>query len=125
VLYTKGGTTGIARAVDFDSDFAVWVHVAVLKLVKQRVEPVWLQEVLNSSHCYQQSQRLTKGIVNRDLGLRQMLDISFPLPPLNVQKTVAARVAEIDELKAHHRSHLAKLDALFASLQHRAFRGEL
>ena len=27
--------------------------------------------------------------------------------------------------KAHHRAHLARLDALFASLQRRAFRGEL
>jgi type I restriction enzyme S subunit len=27
VLYTKGGTTGIAAAIDFDMDIAVWVHV--------------------------------------------------------------------------------------------------
>ena len=30
VLYTKGGTTGIARAVDLDYPFQVWVHIAVL-----------------------------------------------------------------------------------------------
>jgi type I restriction enzyme, S subunit len=48
VLYTKGGTTGVARAVDFDLDFAVWVHVAVLKLSKNKAEPVSLQEMLNS-----------------------------------------------------------------------------
>jgi type I restriction enzyme S subunit len=125
VLYTKGGTTGIARAVDFDLDFAVWVHVAVLKVSKNKVEPVWVQEMLNSSYCYRQSQRLTKGIVNRDLGLRRMVDITFPLSPLALQHTFAARVAEIDKLKAQHRAHLAKLEALFASLQHRAFRGEL
>lgn len=125
ILYTKGGTTGIARAVDFDIDIAVWVHVAVLKLIKSKVDPVWLQEMLNSAYCYRQSQRLTKGIVNRDLGLRRMVDIVFPLPPLDLQQDFATRVAEIDKLKAQHRAHLAKLDALFASLQHRAFRGEL
>jgi type I restriction enzyme S subunit len=47
------------------------------------------------------------------------------VPPLALQRTFAARVAEINRLKARHRDHLAKLDALFASLQHRAFRGEL
>ena len=125
ILYTKGGTTGIARAVDFDLDFAVWVHVAVLKLSKNKVEPVWLQEMLNSAYCYHQSQRLTKGIVNRDLGLRRMVDIIFPLPPLDLQRAFTTRVAEIEKLKAHYRGHLARLDALFASLQHRAFRGEL
>ncbi len=47
------------------------------------------------------------------------------VPPLDLQCAFATRVAEIDKLKAHHRAHLAKLDVLFASLQHRAFRGEL
>ncbi len=35
------------------------------------------------------------------------------------------RIGAIEALKATHREPLAKLDALFASLQHRAFRGEL
>jgi type I restriction enzyme S subunit len=47
------------------------------------------------------------------------------LPPLSLQRAFAARVAEIDRLKARHRAHLARLDALFASLQPLAFRGEL
>ena len=35
------------------------------------------------------------------------------------------RVAAVDKLKIAHRVSLAEMDALFASLQHRAFRGEL
>jgi type I restriction enzyme S subunit len=31
----------------------------------------------------------------------------------------------VEKLKAAHRASLAEMDALFASLQHRAFRGEL
>jgi type I restriction enzyme S subunit len=48
-----------------------------------------------------------------------------PLPPLALQRTFATRVAAIGRLKAAHWASLAKLDELFASLQHRAFRGEL
>ncbi|SDR53879.1 type I restriction enzyme, S subunit [Rhizobiales bacterium GAS113] len=59
------------------------------------------------------------------LGSARFAAMPFPLPPLDLQQAFAARVAEIDTLKVHHRAHLAKLDALFASLQHRAFRGEL
>jgi len=51
--------------------------------------------------------------------------ISIPVPLFALQRTFAARITEIDKLKAHNRAHLAKLDALFASLQHRAFRGQL
>lgn len=49
----------------------------------------------------------------------------FPLPPLPLQQQFAAAVESIERQKARHREHLAGLDALFASLQHRAFRGEL
>jgi type I restriction enzyme S subunit len=57
---------------------------------------------------------------------KQDLDrLTITLPPFDAQCAFAARVAEIDKLKAVHRAHLAKLDALFVSLQHRAFRGEL
>jgi hypothetical protein len=42
LLYTKGGTTGLAAAVDFDKDFAVWVHVALLTVKKALVEAKWL-----------------------------------------------------------------------------------
>jgi type I restriction enzyme S subunit len=34
-------------------------------------------------------------------------------------------IQAIEQLKATHQELLAQLDALFASLQHRAFRGEL
>ncbi len=40
-------------------------------------------------------------------------------------QTFARRVAAVERLKASHRAAPAQLDALFASLQHRAFRGEL
>ncbi len=47
------------------------------------------------------------------------------LPPLVLQHWFVAAIAAIDRLKAAHRASLAEMDALFASLQHRAFRGEL
>ena len=46
-------------------------------------------------------------------------------PPLPLQQTFATRIASIEALKATHRRALAALDALFASLQQRAFAGQL
>jgi type I restriction enzyme, S subunit len=57
---------------------------------------------------------------------RSNLDrISVPLPPLPLQREFARRVAAVERLKASHRASLTHFDALFASLQNRAFRGEL
>jgi type I restriction enzyme S subunit len=55
----------------------------------------------------------------------KVLSIPVGLPPLGMQCEFSKRVAEIDALKRHHQQTLNALDNLFASLQHRAFRGEL
>jgi type I restriction enzyme, S subunit len=51
--------------------------------------------------------------------------IPVPLFPLALQQTFATRIQAIEALKATHHTALAQLDALFASLQQRAFAGEL
>jgi type I restriction enzyme S subunit len=56
---------------------------------------------------------------------KDIRSFSFPLPPLDLQREFARRVAAVEKLKTAQRAALAELDALFASLQHRAFRGEL
>lgn len=80
VLYTKGGTTGVARAVDLDFPFQVWVHIAVLRCRAELVDPHYLALALNSPLCYEQSQLETRGATNQDLGLNRMKRIEVPLP---------------------------------------------
>jgi type I restriction enzyme S subunit len=99
VLYTKGGTTGVARAVDLAFRFQVWVHVAVLKVKKNRVIPSYLALVLNSPRCYEQAQLFTRGATNQDLGLGRMKGIVFALPPLSEQeRTLRAVEDQTEEL---------------------------
>lgn len=61
----------------------------------------------------------------KNINLAILRDLRLIAPPLTLQTDFATSVTEIDKLKVHHRAHLAKLDALFASLQHRAFQGVL
>ena len=53
---------------------------------------------------------------------RNLADTPFPIP---LQREFARRVAAVEALKTAQRASLADLDLLFATLQHRAFRGEL
>ena len=48
-----------------------------------------------------------------------------PRPPLELQHRYAAIVKSVEQQKTGQRTHLAELDTLFASLQSRAFRGDL
>jgi len=51
--------------------------------------------------------------------------IEIPVPTIELQTEFAKRSAEVDRLELYSRTSLAHCDDLFASLQGRAFRGEL
>jgi type I restriction enzyme S subunit len=95
IIYTKGGTTGIAKVNDLDFEFSVWVHLAVLRIEKEMLCPRYIEIALNSPHCYGQSQQYTQGISNFDLGLTRMIKITVPLPPLAEQHRIVARIDEL------------------------------
>lgn len=99
ILYSKGGTTGIAKLIDIDVEFANWVHVAVLKFDKSVLNGIFFENMLNSDYCYAQSQKLTKGVINRDLVLSAMAKIKIYRPPIELQNQFAAFVHQIDKLK--------------------------
>jgi type I restriction enzyme S subunit len=61
----------------------------------------------------------------KNISQDKVLTIKTGLPPVSLQREFARRVAAVEKLKTAQRAALAELDALFASLQHRAFRGEL
>jgi type I restriction enzyme S subunit len=57
---------------------------------------------------------------------RQNLEhVKLPLPPLTLQSAFARRGAAVERVKSQQHESLSKIEAIFASLQHRAFRGEL
>ena len=59
------------------------------------------------------------------LNTTRLKSLVVPLPPLNLQHRFAAIVQSVEQQWASQRGHLAELDILFASLQARAFRGDL
>ncbi len=128
ILYTKGGTTGIARVNTYNVEFNVWVHVAVLKLIAN-VLPFYIQHALNSRHCYDQAQRLTHGVGNQDLGLTRMVSITVALAPLREQRVIVDRIdAYMKAIEAIERDAIdavAQLGSLDQSILAKAFRGEL
>ncbi len=124
LLYTKGGTTGIARVNTDTRDFNVWVHVAVLKL-SQSIEPFFVQHALNSQHCYRQAQEYTHGVGNQDLGLTRMVWITIPLPPLSEQRRIVAevdrRLSILREVESEVDTNLKRANSLRQAALARAF----
>lgn len=60
----------------------------------------------------------------KNINLAILRIIEVPVPPLDMRRQFADRVAAVERLKIQQQTHLSELEALFASLQHRAFSGQ-
>jgi type I restriction enzyme S subunit len=65
------------------------------------------------------------GSAQPKLNQANMNRMPIPVPPLALQKEFAQRVTEIRELETCQATSRTRLDALFQSMLHRAFNGEL
>lgn len=61
----------------------------------------------------------------KNISKAKLFGIPTIFPPFELQQTFANRITEIEHMQDCLKKSLAELDLLFASLQHRAFRGEL
>ena len=91
----------------------------------ERALPIFVAAALRASAGLVLSLVSTAGHGTKKLDAFGLSQIKIPLPPLELQQEFARRVEAIEKLKAAHQQSLKEMDALFASLQHRAFRGEL
>lgn len=124
ILLAKNGTTGTAAIVDRDDVFDIYVSLALLR-PKESISPIYLLHAINSDYTAFQFKRALKGVGVPNLHLKEIRKTKIPLPSLREQKHFATIAKSIEKQKSQQRAHLAELDTLFASLQSRAFKGEL
>ena len=98
-------------------------HLAILRFTS--LNPVFVSYQLASKGGQAQFDRLNREGVKAGLNFNDVKSIRLTNPPLNLQQRFAAIADSVEHQKASHRAHLAELDTLFASLQSRAFRGDL
>jgi len=122
ILLTKVGTTGIAVEVNTETEFSVFVSLALLKISRENIDQKFLCHLINSPFVKRQSADNTQGIGNKNLVLRLINQFAVPLPPLAEQHRIVAKVdalmALCDRLEASLTASAATrrrlLDALLA-----------
>ena len=133
------GDTVIARAIgsknhlgkasffaDFDEATVIDSHVMRFRPDPIKCDGLWFYSLISSDRgkvLLQQTGGATA--VQFNINAKQAASLQVALPPLNLQRHFAAIAESVERQKASQRTHLAELDTLFASLQSRAFRGEL
>lgn len=130
VLLTEGGDPDkLGRGTLWNEELPECIHQNHIFRVRASlsvIRPTYLTWLLGSARgkkYFLRSAKQTTGIAS--INMTQLRGFPLLIPPLALQDAFGRRAAAVDKLKASHRASLSQLDALFASLQHRAFRGEL
>jgi type I restriction enzyme, S subunit len=92
---------------------------------QEELTSVFIANVLSSEPMKKNLEALSQGVTMPNLNRTMIEWLRIPLPPLDLQHHFASIIESIERQKVRLRSHLTELDTLFASLQHRAFNGEL
>lgn len=124
VLLAKNGTTGIAALVDRECIFDIYVSLALLR-PSHKVLPKYLLEAINYERTRRQFDSSLKGIGVSNLHLKDIRSAIIPVPSLREQQIFVHKIEKIDQLRAVAEKLLVSQENLFASIQHRAFCGEL
>lgn len=109
-----------------------WLRVALNKAdcVQIRVDNSvatneWVSALLNCPATAMKARSLVKGQTRARISMGRLRELPVPVPPLGSQQEFEARVQKARTERDRAHQSLAHLDTLFASLQQRAFRGEL
>ena len=128
VLLTITGSR-IGRVAPVPDDLGIGYisqHVAILRVNKQCIDPRFLSFYLSlEAGGQRQIASAQYGQTKPGLNFEQIRRFKIPVPSVRLQEEFARRVAKAEQLSVSHEKSSAELDALFASLQHSAFRGEL
>ncbi|MBI4499822.1 MAG: restriction endonuclease subunit S [Gemmatimonadetes bacterium] len=113
------------------------------------IQPAWLTSALNKADCVQarpnpeiatgeylcgllnepSTERSARGRIHGQTRLRismgQLRELPVPVPPVALQREFGNQVKALEGLRAMQQASEVRLNDLFSSLQHRAFRGEL
>ncbi|MFH0733328.1 MAG: restriction endonuclease subunit S [bacterium] len=95
VLFTKVGTTGIAVSVNTNTEFSLFVSVALIKLIKPYILTEFITHLLNSPLVRDYSEKGTEGVGNKNLVLRKIKAFIIPLPPLAEQKRIVTKIEKL------------------------------
>lgn len=127
VIITIMGTCGRVAVVPRDIPCAISTkHLCCITLDRQRCLP----EFLHASFLHHPASRAylhgrAKGAIMSGLNMGIIKEMPLVLPPLALQEHFVQRITETEKLRRRADVHLAGIDGLVASLQSRAFRGEL
>ena len=110
VLYSKNGTIGIAKVIDWDWEFSIFVSLALIKPKRDKIDPDYLACFLNSDEAFRQATARSKSGTVTNLHLVDIRTIEIPVPSLEAQQGIVAEIEVEQALVAANRDLIARFE---------------
>jgi len=114
VLYSRIGTIGEARLLNFDFDFVALHSIALLKPTEKGLSSKFLLYLLQTPEVRAQAKHNIKSVGTPDLGLQRIRNFGVPVPPPQEQRRI---VAEIEKQFTRLEAGVAALRRVQANLK--------
>jgi type I restriction enzyme S subunit len=125
LLVSRGATIGRMCMVTSKQPFCLMGSVILIKVNHELTSPTYLTGFLRCPAIRGNLYATSGSSAQQAIYIKDIRKLKCVLPPLGVQRKYDVIAESVARQVPQHVAHLAELDALFASLQSRAFRGEL
>jgi type I restriction enzyme S subunit len=123
VLLTREAPMGEAGILVSNDQVILGQRLMLYRVDPERLTPEYLLESFRSPFLQGQIARHGSGTTVKHLPLPACRSFEIVIPPVALQREFSARVQAINALEEKGLREASAMDALFASLQHRAFTG--
>jgi type I restriction enzyme, S subunit len=130
LLLTEGGDPDkLGRGTLWNEELPECIHqnhIFRVRLTSDSINALflnWLVGSLRGKKYFLRAAKQTTGIAS--INMTQLRGFPLLIPPLSVQDEFSRRIAALGDQRASTQNSEAQFEALFSSLKHRAFRGEL
>ncbi|WP_350587157.1 restriction endonuclease subunit S [Pseudoalteromonas sp. 3-MNA-CIBAN-0064] len=120
ILFSKNGTIGLTRLIDWEGEFSIFVSLALIKILSAKVTSEYLTLFMESPIVkYQIKSRSKQGSVT-NLHLEEIRDFDIPLPTVveqfKIVKMLSSIIEKLDSVKIKHESLIKLKKALMQDL---------
>ncbi len=125
VLVSKDGTLGVARFIDTDIEFSLFVSVALLKPNRELLSGKYLRYFFDSTGFRRRIGQKTSGSAIKHIHLVDFRSTEIPLPPLRKQEEIVDTISEIDSSRIRALQKLNDSKRFISGIGNRLVQGEM
>ncbi|WP_142419112.1 restriction endonuclease subunit S [Clostridium tertium] len=99
ILYSKNGTIGIPKIIDWENKFSIFVSLCLIKMKKENslIINKYLEQFLKSDSCMRQIRLRAKQGTVTNLHLEEIRELVIPIPDTKEQEKIALILSTVDE----------------------------